>query len=107
MAQFTYHYDHGVIDTDEEIFELGKSLGLIYHPKNPETGKENNQMWKFSGYDPIRGEANMKTFVKSSKKVQDEIMVAAYGVKQDVKHQLDEHGVVIDDESTNFSLDEL
>jgi len=107
MAQFTYHYDHGVIDTDEEIFELGKSLGLIYHPKNPETGKENNQMWKFSGYDPIRGEANMKTFVKSSKKVQDEIMVAAYGVKQDTKHQLDEHGVVIDDESTNFSLDEL
>jgi hypothetical protein len=34
-------------------------------------------------------------------------MVAAYGVKQDTKHQLDEHGVVIDDESTNFSLDEL
>lgn len=78
MAQFTYHYDQGIINTDEEIFELAKSLGLIYHPVNPSTGKENVQMWQFGSYDPIRGEENMKQFVCSSKKVQEEIMKVCY-----------------------------
>lgn len=98
MAEFTYHYDHGIINTDSEIFELGKSLGVIYHPKNPETGKENVQMWQFGSYDPIRGEANMLEFVKASKKVQDEILKACYAHK-DASVQLDASGVVIDTDS--------
>lgn len=97
MAQFTYHYDHGIIDTGEEIFELGKSLGIIYHPVNPDTGKENVQMWQFGNYDPIRGEANMKQFVIASKKVQDEIMSVCYN-HQDGNHKLDADGVVTEDD---------
>ena len=94
-AQFTYHYDNGIIDTDNEIFDLGKSLGVIFHPKNPETGKENVQMWQFGNYDPIRGEANMLAFVKGSKRLQDEILGACFH-HVDGKVEVDADGVVVD-----------
>lgn len=95
MAEFTYHYQNGIVNTDTEIFELGKSLGVIFHPVNPETGKINNQMWQFANYDAIRGEANMLAFVKSSKKIQDEILLACYK-HQDEAVQMDSDGVVIE-----------
>jgi recombination protein RecA len=104
MAQFTYHYDKGIVDVGTEIFELGKSLGLVFHPVNPETGKENPQMWQFGNYDPIRGEANMLAFVVSSSKVQEEIMQACYTVK-DANVQLDEQGVVLEDEASDLSVE--
>ena len=96
MAQFTYHYDHGIIDQGGEIFELAKSLGVIFHPVNPTTGKENAMMWAFGNYDPIRGEDNMKQFVCNSKKIQDEVLEACYTYK-DNEVQLDASGVVIDE----------
>jgi recombination protein RecA len=97
MAQFTYHYDQGIIDTATEIFELGKSLNVVFHPVNEETGKVNAQMWAFGSYPPIRGEANMLEFVKSSKDIQDEVMEACY------KHidgavSVDADGVVVGDD---------
>ena len=98
MAQFTYHYDHGIIDTGGEIFELAKSLGVIFHPISASTGKENNMMWQFANYDPIKGEDNMKQFVVNSKKVQDEVMQACYTYK-DSDVQLDAAGIVVDDNS--------
>jgi RecA/RadA recombinase len=96
MAQFTYHYDNGIIDTASEIFELGKSLGIVFHPVNPASGKENVQMWQFGAYDPIRGEENMKQFVLASPKIQNEIMSACYTYKDEAV-QTDVAGVVIDD----------
>jgi recombination protein RecA len=95
MAQFSYHYDHGIIDTGGEIFELAKSLGVVFHPISTVTGKENTMMWQFGNYDPIRGEENMKQFVINSKNVQDEIMQACYNYK-DNEVQLDAAGVVMD-----------
>jgi len=97
MAQFTYHYDHGIIDTGGEVFELGKSLGVIFHPISPTTGKENNMMWQFSNYDPIKGEDNMKANVASSKKIQEEIMKACYSYKDSIV-QLDANGIVVDED---------
>lgn len=97
MAQFTWHYDLGIINTEEEIFELGKSLGLIYHPVNPETGKANPQMWQFGKYAPIRGEDNIRKWVLSSKDIQDEIMKEAYNYK-DRSVELDAAGVVVERE---------
>jgi len=97
-AQFTLDYEHGIVDTGNEVFDLAKSLNIIYHPINPDTGKENNQMWKFGNYDPIRGEANMRTFVLSSKQVQDEIMDACNGASEDqIKLRNAEVGEVTDD----------
>jgi recombination protein RecA len=104
MAQFTYHYDHGITDTASEIFELAKSLGVVFHPINPESGKENVQMWQFGAYDPIRGEANMKAFVLASGKIQEEIMKACNNY-QDAKVTLDAAGVVIEDEIGLIDLD--
>jgi recombination protein RecA len=97
-AQFTWHYDNGVVDTATEIFELGKSLNIVYHPTNPETGKENAQIWIVGNYTPIRGEANMLAFVQGSKAVQDEIMVACFKHK-DALVKIDADGVVVDDDS--------
>jgi recombination protein RecA len=96
MAQFTFSYDHGVVDTNNEIFDLGKSLGVIYHPVNETTGKENVQMWQFGSYDPIRGEQNMRDFVKGSKAVQEEILEACYK-HVDGKVEVDANGVVVED----------
>lgn len=105
MAQFTYHYDHGIIDQGGEIFELAKSLGIIFHPKSATTGKENTMMWAFGGYDPIKGEDNMKQWVIGNKKIQDEILEACYQYK-DSEVQLDAAGVVVDgNDLVNVDLD--
>jgi RecA/RadA recombinase len=101
-AQFSWHYDNGVVDTATEIFELGKSLGIVYHPVNPDTGKENNQMWACGNHAAIRGEANMLAFVQGSKAVQDEIMAACFSHK-DAVVELDSDGVVIG----NDALDDI
>jgi len=104
VAQFSYHYDKGIVDTASEIFELGKSLGVIFHPVSAETGRENSMMWQFANYDPIRGEANLKAFVLNSKKVQDEILEACYK-HQDAKVELDADGVAIDDPADALNVD--
>lgn len=71
-AQLTLRYEGGITDTDEELFELAKSLGIIYHPMKD--GKVNNQMWQVGNHDPIRGEANIRDFVLGSEEVQKEIL---------------------------------
>ena len=82
-AQFTLNYDEGIVDTGNEIFDLAKSLGIIHHPVNPETGKENNQMWRFATQEAIRGEANMRNAVLASKDLQDAIMAACNAADTD------------------------
>lgn len=97
-AQFTWHYDNGVIDTATEIFELGKSLGVVFHPINPETGKMNAQMWQVKNYEAIRGEANMLEFVKANSNIQHDIMAACYK-HVDATVQTDADGMVLGDDS--------
>ena len=80
VAEFTLDYDKGIIRTDEEIFELAKNLGKIYHPVNPSTGKENTQMWQFANYDPIRGEDACKAWLKDSSKIQEEVIKSLYEI---------------------------
>lgn len=104
MAQFTYHYDNGIIDTGSEIFDLAKSLGVVFHPINPESGKENVQMWQFGNYDPIRGEANMRAQVVASTKLQGEIMESCYKYK-DQQVVLDAAGVVVESDAIDLDTD--
>ena len=96
MAQFTWHYDNGVVDTGNEIFDLAKSLGVIFHPVNPDSGKENAQMWAFGTHAPIRGEANMRSAVVTSKRLQDEILASCNEYK-DSKVETDASGFVAED----------
>lgn len=98
-AQFTLGYGKGVINKGEEIFELAKSLGVIYHPINPATGKENVQMWQFGSMDPIRGEENMKNTIINSEQIQNLVMQACYNIV-DKKVELDADGVVKDEDVT-------
>ncbi len=83
VGEFTLEYDKGITHVGEEIFDLGKSLKVIYHPINPDSGKENSQMWTIGSHPPIRGEANMKQWVVSNKAIQEEIMKACYAVDSD------------------------
>lgn len=103
MAQFLWHYDRGIINTEEEIYELGKSLNLIFHPINPITGKSNPQMWQFGDHPPIRGEANIKEWVINSKDIQDEIMAAAYNYS-DRAVELDADGMVVEEVTDQLAL---
>lgn len=82
VAEFMLHYDKGIINIEEELFELAKSLGVVYHPTNPDTGKVNNQMWQFAEIS-IRGEDNMKTWVKSNPNRHQEIFDACNNVSND------------------------
>lgn len=96
QAEFTFHYDLGVIDTGGEIFELAKALGVIKHPTNPDTGRENPQMWCFANEAPVRGEQNIKNMVIGDKDLQNRILSACYE-HQDAKVEIDSSGFVEDD----------
>lgn len=96
VAQFTFGYGTGIINTGDEIFDLAKSLGVVYHPINPESGKENAQMWAVGSHQPIRGEANMRALVVGDKGIQEEIMGKCYEF-QDGTVTVDADGVVQDD----------
>ena len=96
QAEFTFHYDLGVVDTGGEIFELAKALGVIKHPVNPENGRENVQMWMFGNDAPVRGEQNMKNMVVSDENLQNRILDACYQY-QDAKVETDSSGFVEDE----------
>lgn len=104
VAQFTFGYGKGIINTGDEVFDLGKSLGVVYHPINPETGKENAQMWACGDNPPIRGEANMRAFVLNSQAVQNEIMTKCYEF-QDPTIEVDADGVVKDLDDVDLSVE--
>lgn len=96
VAQFTFGYGQGIINTGDEVFDLAKSLGVVYHPINPETGKENAQMWAFGENPPVRGEANMRAAVLASSPLQEAMIAKCYDFK-DVAVAVDADGVVQDD----------
>jgi recombination protein RecA len=73
VAEFTLRYDTGIVNSEDEIYELGKSLGVIYHPISTDTGKVNNMMWAFGNYPSVKGETNMKFFITSNKQILDEV----------------------------------
>lgn len=72
VAEFSLKYDTGIVNVADELFELAKSLGIVYHPINDE-GKVNMQFWQFGNHDKIRGEANIKRWVAENKNIQDEM----------------------------------
>ncbi len=105
VAQFAYHYDKGVINTGEELFDLGKSLGLVFHPISESTGRPNTMMWAVGNHPAIKGEDNMKQFISESKEVQDELMKACFGHRDSTEVKVDADGVVVDE--TDDILGEL
>lgn len=80
VAEFSLRYDSGIVDTEEEIYNLAKSLGVIYHPVSEGTGKVNNQMWAFANYPHVRGETNMKFFITADQGILNEVYAACLKV---------------------------
>lgn len=80
IAEFWLRYDRGIVRQGEEIYELGKSLGIVRHPINPATGKENNGYWQIGDKEPIKGEENTKNFVSVHPDIQDYIMNLCFKV---------------------------
>lgn len=76
VAEFMLRYDTGIIDIENETYELAKSLGVIYHPISPNTGKPNNMMWQFANYPQVKGETNMKFFITAEANLLDEVYQA-------------------------------
>lgn len=84
MAEFTWHYERGVINTDEELFELAKSLGVVYHPMSASTGKPNNMMWQYANNAPIKGEESMLAWIKQSpQNLKDKILSDCFNLKDE------------------------
>jgi len=104
VAQFSLSYEQGIVDTGNEVFELAKSLGIVYHPVNDETGKINSQMWKVGNHDAIRGEANIKQFIVESQSVQQEIISLLNNVNDSV---IDNHNKSLIMEDVNLDPDDL
>lgn len=86
MAEFTLLYGKGISNTAEEIFELAKSIDVIYHPVG-ESGKPNKMMWQFANYPAIRGEDNMKQWVINNPQYHKEILAACETVSSEVNEK--------------------
>lgn len=95
-GEFTLNYTKGIVNVGEEIFELAKTIGVLYHPVNPETNKVNIQSWQFAGYPSVRGEDKTKEWVAANPDIQEEIMKACYSADSDdvVKARNDALGVI-------------
>ncbi len=80
VAEFTLRYDTGIVEHENEIYEMAKSLGVIYHPISATTGKVNNMVWAFGSYPHVKGETNMRFFITSDKTILDEVYSACLSV---------------------------
>lgn len=83
VAEFSLRYDSGIVNVEEETYELAKSLGVIYHPISESSGKPNNMMWQFGNYPAVKGETNMKFFITNDEKILKEVYNACIGVEDD------------------------
>lgn len=81
-ALFTLSYTDGIINIPEEVFGLAKSLNIVYHPTNPDTGKTNSQMWQFNDVS-IRGEANFLNRLYEDAGLLEDIITACGKVDSD------------------------
>lgn len=109
VAQFAYHYDKGVINAGEEVFDLAKTLGVIFHPVSESSGKMNASMWQFGSYPAIKGEDNMKAWVTANADIQEEIMDACFEHQDSTEIQIDADGVVVEpqnEDEEQINLDE-
>lgn len=83
VAEFSLQYDKGIVDTENEIYELAKSMGIIYHPISPNTGKPNKLMWAFKDHPHIKGEANMRQYITADTAILHEVYNACLSADDD------------------------
>lgn len=83
IARFKLHYERGIIDTAEEIYNLALSLDVISHPISEVTGRPNNSSWQFASYSAITGQENFKKWALTSPGIIDEMYNACCSTEED------------------------
>jgi len=82
IAEFSLEYGKGIVAVADEIFDLAKSLKVLYHPIG-ENGKANAQMWTYEGGTPVRGADNMLEVIRNSYLIQEKLVQLCESVKDD------------------------
>ena len=68
-GQFTFDYERGIVNIEEEIFELGKTLKLIDRP--------NNRTYVYGGTN-YNSKEEMLTAIKDDKDLRDQLVTQIY-----------------------------
>lgn len=76
-GQFSLSYTDGIINPHDEIFDLAKALGVITKP--------NAQSYQYKDFDVIRGEQNMREWLKDHPELHEEIILACDGASEEAK----------------------
>jgi len=84
-AEFTLNYTKGIINIGDEIYNLAKSLQVVKHPINPETGRESPMMWQLGddGRTQTKGEDNFKAMFVSKPDLWDTAMSLCSSIGDD------------------------
>lgn len=96
VAEFTLRYDTGIVDIGSELFDLAKSLGVVYHPLSASTGKPNNMMWQFGDQEPVKGEQNMRDLITNDFLLSQAIISECNGASDDTIQKRNEELGTID-----------
>lgn len=83
IARFKLHYERGIIETAEEIYNLALSLDVIFHPISANTGRPNNSAWQFADYPEIKGQDNFKEWATSTPGIIEEMYDACCTTDED------------------------
>lgn len=73
-AEFRIHYNKGYIQPGLEVGELAANLGVIFHPKNPDTGKEIINQWQFKNRNFV-GLAKVIAELEASEAFRTEVLI--------------------------------
>lgn len=104
-AMFSLTYTDGIVNTENELVELAKTLGVAFHPVSETTGKPNNMMWQFANYPAVKGEDNFKAWVKGNANVIVEMIAACNGASDEQSRQRNDS--IKTDGEVEINLDEL
>jgi RecA/RadA recombinase len=77
IGLFTLDYNRGIVNVEDELIELAKSLGVIGHPEG------SSIMWAFAHYPPQRGDKAMREYFKANPKIMKEIEEACNKVSDE------------------------
>jgi len=83
IARFKLHYEKGIIDTQEEIYDLALSLDVIFHPISENTGRPNNMAWQFANYEQVKGQDNFKKWAIETPGIIEEMYEACVNMSED------------------------
>jgi recombination protein RecA len=78
-GQFTLSYTGGIINQHDEIFDLAKALGVIEKPTA--------MSYQYGKHEAVKGEQNMREWLKQHPELYPEIIIACDNVSEDAHEE--------------------